>query len=100
MNDGNSSDEWLMGQIAQGSQVSDPDGTRIPTLFIPAGVSAELEMPDGSRVPVDSFTVHATEYSYWINAWTFVRNISERGNTKPPRWPEAPRLGRRSNRCP
>jgi Zn-finger in Ran binding protein and others len=39
--------------------------------------------------------IHATEYSYWIDTWTFVRDVAARGTTTPARWPKAPRLGPR-----
>ena len=54
-------------QVVRGSTVSDTDGTRTATLILPAGVQAETVMPDGSKKPLDSLTVRATEYTVGEN---------------------------------
>lgn len=50
-------------QVARGSVSTDADGTRQATVLVPAGTEAELVLPDGSRQPVVSLTVRATEYT-------------------------------------
>ncbi len=50
-------------QVAQGSVVTDDDGTRQATLLFPQGTSAELVMPDGSTQPLTTFNIRATEYT-------------------------------------
>jgi uncharacterized repeat protein (TIGR02059 family) len=52
---------------ARGSQVADDDGTRQATLLFPAGVTAQLELPDGTSRPIDNLTVRATEYTIGDN---------------------------------
>lgn len=54
-------------QVARGSQVTDSDGTRKATLIFPAGVQAEMEMPDGTKKPLTTMTVRATEYTVGAN---------------------------------
>lgn len=50
-------------QVARGSVESDADGSRQATLFFPAGVTAEMTLPDGSSVPLATLNVRATEYT-------------------------------------
>ncbi len=50
-------------QIAQGSPVTDADGSRQATVLIPDGVQAEMVMPDGSTQPLNTLSVRATEYT-------------------------------------
>lgn len=50
-------------QVARGSVSVDEDGTRQATLLVPAGTQAELVLPDGSRQPIPSLTMRATEYT-------------------------------------
>jgi YD repeat-containing protein len=54
-------------QIARGSVESDKDGQRQATLLFPPGVQGEMVRPDGSRQPLDSVTVRATEYTVGPN---------------------------------
>ena len=54
-------------QVAQGSVEQDEDGQRQATILFPAGTQAELVMPDGSRQPLTSATVRATEYTVGPN---------------------------------
>ncbi|MDP2673555.1 MAG: RHS repeat-associated core domain-containing protein [Dehalococcoidia bacterium] len=50
-------------QVAQGSAVSDADGTRQSTLLFPAGTTAEMVLADGSTQPLSDLSVRATEYT-------------------------------------
>ena len=50
-------------KMARGSIVTDADGSRQATMLFPAGVSAELAMPDGTTQPISSLNVRATEYT-------------------------------------
>jgi hypothetical protein len=50
-------------QVAQGSTVTDGDGDRQATLLFPAGITAELIMPDGSVQAVTDLRVRATEFT-------------------------------------
>src|SRR6056297_2764859 len=50
-------------QVARGSVETDIDGSRQATLLFPQGTSAEMVMPDGTRQPLTSLTVRATEYT-------------------------------------
>jgi hypothetical protein len=54
-------------QVARGNVVTDADGKRQATIFFPAGITAEMVMPDGSRRPLSSGTVRATEYTVGPN---------------------------------
>ncbi|MBW6477527.1 MAG: hypothetical protein K0A95_10695 [Chromatiales bacterium] len=54
-------------QVAQGSVEQDEDGQRQATILFPAGTQAELVMPDGTRQPLTSATVRATEYTVGPN---------------------------------
>jgi RHS repeat-associated protein len=50
-------------QVAQGSTVADGDGTRQATLLFSPGTGAEMVMPDGTREPLTTMRVRATEYT-------------------------------------
>ena|GEM_PF-578160 len=50
-------------QVAQGSPISDKDGTRQATLIIPAGVTAQT----GNGTPISNLTIRATEYTVGEN---------------------------------
>jgi RHS repeat-associated protein len=50
-----------MMQVAQGSTVTDTDGTRQATLLFPAATGAVMTLPDGSTQPLSSLSVRATE---------------------------------------
>lgn len=50
-------------QVARGSAVTDDDGARQATLFIPGGTTGSMRMPDGSSLPLESVTIRATEYT-------------------------------------
>lgn len=54
-------------QVAQGSPVTDEDGTRQATLLCPEGTQAEMVMPDGSTQPLSTLSVRATEYTIGEN---------------------------------
>ena len=49
--------------VAQGSEITDADGTRQATLMSPPGTSAELVFPDGSSQPINTLNIRATEYT-------------------------------------
>jgi len=51
------------GQIARGSAVTDSDGTRRATVFIPPGMTATMVLPDGTSQSVSALTLRATEYT-------------------------------------
>jgi RHS repeat-associated protein len=50
-------------QVAQGSVISDTDGTRQATLFVPQGTQAELVLPGGVTQTLTSLGIRATEYT-------------------------------------
>jgi hypothetical protein len=50
-------------QVARGSEITDADGTRQARVFLAAGTTAELVLPDGSTVPAPSLTLRLTEYT-------------------------------------
>ncbi len=50
-------------QVAQGSEVTDEDGTRRVTILFPQGTTATMVMPDGSTQPLTTLSVRATEYT-------------------------------------
>ena len=50
-------------QVARGSPVTDADGTRQATLLFLAGTTAEMVLPDGSKQPLTTLSVRATEYT-------------------------------------
>ncbi len=54
-------------QVAQGSSVSDDDGTRQATLMFPQGTQAEMVLPDGSIQPITMLNVRASEYTVGPN---------------------------------
>jgi RHS repeat-associated protein len=54
-------------QVAQGSVVTDTDGTRQATLLVTQGTAAQMVMPDGSTQPLTSLSIRATEYTVGPN---------------------------------
>ncbi len=50
-------------QVAQGSEITDADGSRQPSLIFPGGARATLVRPDGTTQPVSELHVRATEYT-------------------------------------
>jgi RHS repeat-associated protein len=50
-------------QVVRGNAVSDGDGTRQATLFIPQGTQAEMVLPGGVTQTLTTFHVRATEYT-------------------------------------
>lgn len=54
-------------QVAQGSTVTDEDGTRQATVLFPSGTTATMVMPDGSTQPLTTLNVRATEYTIGEN---------------------------------
>ena len=50
-------------QLAQGSLVSDEDGSRQATLLVPAGTTATMVLPGGAREPLATLAVRATEFT-------------------------------------
>ncbi|MDZ7828346.1 MAG: Ig-like domain-containing protein [Halofilum sp. (in: g-proteobacteria)] len=50
-------------QVAQGSEVTDSDGTRRATVLFPAGTTAEITLPDGTKKQLSQLDVRATEYT-------------------------------------
>ena len=54
-------------QVAQGSVVDDEDGRRRATILFPAGVTAAMVRPDGTREPLSTLSVRATEYTVGKN---------------------------------
>ncbi|MEW8657323.1 MAG: RHS repeat-associated core domain-containing protein [Candidatus Thiodiazotropha endolucinida] len=54
-------------QVAQGSSVTDEDGTRQATVLFPSGTTASMTMPDGSTQPLTTLNVRATEYTVGEN---------------------------------
>lgn len=53
--------------VAQGTPMTDDDGTRQATLLFPQGTTAEMVLPDGTTQPLGSLSVRATEYSVGDN---------------------------------
>ena len=53
-------DEML---VAQGSSITDADGTRRSTMLLPGDVEAEMVMPDGTMRPLPQMDFRATEYT-------------------------------------
>jgi hypothetical protein len=49
--------------VAQGSEITDGDGTRQATLMCPPGTTADLVFPDGSTQSVSTLNIRATEYT-------------------------------------
>ncbi|MCP4489840.1 MAG: hypothetical protein GY820_21355, partial [Gammaproteobacteria bacterium] len=54
-------------QVAQGSPVTDVDGTRQATLMIPQGTSASMTLADGTTQSLTTLNVRATEYTVGDN---------------------------------
>ncbi|MBK1722057.1 hypothetical protein CKO23_07295 [Thiocystis violacea] len=54
-------------QVAQGSVITDDDGTRQATLLIPAGTQASRFLEDGSTEPLSTLTLSITEYTVGAN---------------------------------
>ena len=54
-------------QVARGSVQTDTDGRRQATLLFPQGTQAEMVMPDGSRQPITTLSVRATEFTVGPN---------------------------------
>ncbi|WP_139488508.1 fibronectin type III domain-containing protein [Brevibacillus dissolubilis] len=50
-------------QVAQGSPVTDQDGTRQATIIFTPGTTAQMKMPDGSTQNLSTMNVRATEYT-------------------------------------
>lgn len=50
-------------QIAQGSEISDEDGTRRAVVLFPQGTSATMTLDDGTTQSLDAMTVRITEYT-------------------------------------
>ncbi len=54
-------------QVAQGSAVTDSDGTRRATLLVPPATSASMVLPDGSTQALTNIHVRATEFTVGAN---------------------------------
>jgi RHS repeat-associated protein len=54
-------------QVAQGSSVTDADGTRRTTILFPAGTTATLTNADGTTQPASTLHVRATEFTVGVN---------------------------------
>ncbi len=54
-------------QVAQGSVVTDADGSRRATLLFPQGVTATMTLPDGGTRTLGALNVRATEYTVGEN---------------------------------
>ncbi|WP_434113447.1 PKD domain-containing protein [Methylocaldum sp. GT1TLB] len=54
-------------QVAQGSVMSDADGSRQATVLFPQGTQAVLTLPDGTQQPLSTLHVRATEYTVGEN---------------------------------
>jgi RHS repeat-associated protein len=54
-------------QVHEAAPVTDADGTRQAVLLFPAGLTAQMVMPDGRTQPIESLTVRATEYTVGPN---------------------------------
>jgi len=50
-------------QTAQGSPVTDADGTRQATVLVPAATTATMTLPDGTTQPLATAHLRATEYT-------------------------------------
>ncbi len=50
-------------QAARGSAMTDADGTRQATVLFPQGTTAEMVLADGTKQPLASLHVRATEYT-------------------------------------
>jgi RHS repeat-associated protein len=49
--------------VAQGSSITDVDGTRQSTVLLPGNTQAEMVMPDGTKQPLPQLEFRATEYT-------------------------------------
>jgi RHS repeat-associated protein len=54
-------------QVAQGSMVTDRDGSRQATIMIPQGTTASMTLPNGTMQPLTSLDLRATEYTVGEN---------------------------------
>ncbi len=54
-------------QAAQGSVMTDADGSRQATMLFPAGTQVTMTLPDGAQQPLTSLHVRATEYTVGEN---------------------------------
>jgi RHS repeat-associated protein len=54
-------------QIAEGSTVTDEDGSRQAAVLIPEGTTATMTLPDGNTVPLETLSLRATEYTVGPN---------------------------------
>lgn len=54
-------------QVAQGSPMTDADGTRQATVLFPRGVAATMTLSDGSMQTLNVLNVRATEYTVGLN---------------------------------
>ncbi|MDR2711040.1 MAG: hypothetical protein LBB65_06930, partial [Burkholderiales bacterium] len=54
-------------QIHQGTTTSDADGERQATILFPKGVTAQMQMADGTTQPISVLNVRATEYTIGPN---------------------------------
>jgi RHS repeat-associated protein len=54
-------------QVAQGSVISDTDGSRQATILFPQGMTATLVLSDGTTSPLTTLNVRATEYTVGAN---------------------------------
>ena len=54
-------------QVAQGSRVTDEDGSRQAVVLFPQGLTATMTLPDGSTQPLTALAVRATEYTVGEN---------------------------------
>jgi len=54
-------------QVAQGSVMSDADGSRQATLMFPQGTTASMTLPDGTVQSLTTLNVRATEYTVGAN---------------------------------
>jgi len=54
-------------QVAQGSPVTDEDGSRQAVVLFPQGLTATMTLPDGSTQPLTELAVRATEYTVGEN---------------------------------
>lgn len=50
-------------QVAQGSLVTDKDGSRTATLMIPQGTQVQVYLPNGATQSVNNLHLHLTEYT-------------------------------------
>lgn len=54
-------------QVMTSSIQTDADGTRSAKILVPASTTAELVLPNGSRLPVTSLNLRASEYTVGTN---------------------------------